>query len=193
MSEHGRHIVWQSRASPGLEHVRVRSEGDQIVAHGRTVRVLGGILEDLRWRIEVDPAWRTRAIRVLREDRLHPLLCAECDGRGRWTVQAGEVRGRLSGCVDVDLAVTPFTNTLPVRRLDPWRPGEEVRIRVAMADPGQGAFLPVRQSYTFRSREGDVRIFGYRNLDSGFEAELSVDASGFVIDYGSEFTRAWSG
>jgi len=193
MNEEGRHIVWQSLASPGLEHVRIRSEGDQLVAHGRTVRVLGGILEDLRWRVECDPAWRTRAVRALIKDRLHPLLCAECDGQGRWIVQAGEVRGRLAGCVDVDLAVTPFTNTLPIRRLEPWRVGEEVRVRVAVADPLEGAFLPVRQSYTLEARRGDVRIFGYRNLDTGYEAELSVDPSGFVIDYANEFRRAWSG
>ncbi len=193
MNEHGRHIVWQSLATPGLEHVRARNEGDQIVAHGRTVRVLGGVLEDLRWRIECDLRWRTRAIRVLLRDRLHPLLYAQCDGQGRWTVQTGEVRGRLAGCVDVHLADTPFTSTLPIRRLGPWRPGEEVRIRVASANPVEGVFLPVRQSYTLESEEGDVRIFAYRNLDSGFEAKLSVDRSGFVIDYGSDFRRTWSG
>ena len=193
MSEHGRHIVWQCPASPGLEHVRIRSEGDQLVAHGRTLHTLGGVLEDLRWRIECDPGWRTRAVRVLIRDRLHPLLSAECDGQGRWSVQAGETRGRLAGCVDVNLSVTPFTHTLPIRRLAPWRVGEDVRLRVAVADPLEGVFLPVRESYTLESLRGEVRIFDYRNLDTGFRAQLSVDPAGFVIDRGDEFRRAWSG
>lgn len=193
MARGGRDIVWQSLGSPGLEHVRVRGEGDQVVAQGRTVRVLGGALEDLRWRVECDPDWRTRSIRVLRHQRLHPVLAAESDGRGRWTVQVGAVDGRLAGCVDVDLAVTPFTNTLPIRRLDPWREGEEVRIRAVMADPETGGFRPVRQSYVLLGEDGGVRRFRYRNLDSGFSAALSVDPGGFVIDYGDLFRRTWSG
>lgn len=193
MAEHGRHIVWQSLASPGLEHVRVRSEGDQVVAQGRTVRAFGAVLEDLRWRIECDPDWRARSIRVLQHQRLHPLLSAECDGKGRWTVQAGHVEGTLTGCVDVDLAVTPFTNTLPVRRLAPWRADEEVRLRVVMADPEAGTFRPVRQSYVLLGEDEGIRKFLYRNLDSGFSAELTVDPEGFVIDCEGLFRRTWSG
>ena len=193
MAKHGRHIVWQSLASPGLEHVRVRGEGDQIVAQGRTVRVFGGILEDLRWRIECDPAWRTRGIRVFQNQRLHPVLAAECDGMGRWTVQAGGVSGKLSGCIDIDLGVTPFTITLPMRRLGPWTVGEEVRVRVATADPVEGTFRAVRQSYALVSEDDGQRVFVHRNLDTGEEARMSIDEEGYVIDYGGRFRRAWSG
>lgn len=193
MTDHGTHIVWQSLASPGLEHVRVRSEGDQLVAQGRTVRVFGGVLEDLRWRIECDPGWRTRSVRVLQHQRLHPILAAECDGHGGWFVQAGETLGKLVGCIDVDLGVTPFTNSLPIRRLKPWKTGEEVCLRVVMADPEAGTFRPVRQSYTLLDEDESTRNFLYRNLDSGLEAQLSVDPEGFVLDYPGQFTRTWSG
>ena len=51
-----------------------------------------------------------------------PALVFEFDGAGHWADGSGAELPDLAGCVDVDIAVTPFTNTLPIRRL-PWQPG----------------------------------------------------------------------
>jgi hypothetical protein len=45
-------------------------------------------------------------------------LCLVKDGNGRWTDQRGAHLPRFDGCIDIDLGGSPFTNTLPIRRLD---------------------------------------------------------------------------
>ena len=39
------------------------------------------------------------------------------DGAGRWQID-GRDAPDLDGCLDLDIQVTPFTNSLPIRRLD---------------------------------------------------------------------------
>jgi hypothetical protein len=39
------------------------------------------------------------------------------DGRGKWTDASGNPLPALDGAIDMDLSVSPFTNTLPIRRL----------------------------------------------------------------------------
>jgi hypothetical protein len=39
------------------------------------------------------------------------------DGKGRWFDAKGTHLAELDGCIDIDISATPFTNTLPIRRL----------------------------------------------------------------------------
>jgi hypothetical protein len=39
------------------------------------------------------------------------------DGQGNWTTSDGQAVSELRGCIDVDISVSAFTNTLPIRRL----------------------------------------------------------------------------
>ena len=62
-----------------------------------------------------EPDWTFRVVRIesANDERA---LTIESDGKGEWTVD-GEWRSDLDECIDVDMVVTPFTNTLPIRRL----------------------------------------------------------------------------
>ena len=44
------------------------------------------------------------------------MLHLESDGEGHWQ-ENGKDRPDLHGCIDIDIQATPFTNTLPIRRL----------------------------------------------------------------------------
>ncbi len=41
-------------------------------------------------------------------------LSLRSDGAGRWSDDRGRPLPELDGCIDVDISVSPFTNTLPV-------------------------------------------------------------------------------
>ena len=95
----------------------------------------------------------------------------------------------LDGCEYVDIADTPFTNTLPVRRLGLVR-GSAADITVAYVDGMDLQPWPEPQRYTRLDRDG-ADVYRFTSLDGGFTADLPVDAEGLVLDYPGLFRRTW--
>lgn len=105
------------------------------------------------------------------------------DGRGGWKVD-DEERSDLSDAIDLDLAISPFTNTLPIRRLD-LAIGEEGDATVAFVSfPDLEVDLDA-QRYT----RLDEDLYLFESLDSDFSREITVDLDGFVVDYPGLFER----
>jgi uncharacterized protein len=100
----------------------------------------------------------------------------------RWTVD-GRAREELHRCVDVDLRVTPATNTLPIRRLE-LDVGQRAGVRAAWVGFPGLEVEPLEQSYERLSEET------YRYRAGAFEADLVVDQTGLVIRYGTQYWSA---
>lgn len=85
----------------------------------------------------------------------------------------------------MDLAVTPFTNTLPIRRLG-LRAGESADILAAYVSPPDMSVTASRQRYTCLE---PGRLYRYRSLDGDFARDIEVDRDGLVVDYPDLFRR----
>jgi hypothetical protein len=157
-------IAWEWLDRPGLEVLDLAVKADGVRAQGVVVAELEGIAVRLRYRLACDPGWRFRAAEIALGDGDARRVCVvTCTPGGEWSVD-GAARPDLSGCEDIDIMATPFTNTLPIRRLDPQG---AVALRVAHVRlPG----LDVRAVAQEYAPLGPGR-FRYRNLDSGFAAE----------------------
>ena len=83
---------------------------------------------------------------------------------------------------DIDIMTTPFTNTLPIRRLA-LPPDAATVLRVVYIRIPELSVEAFDQEYTRLDPAMPPRRFRYRSLASGFTAELAVDAGGLVIDY----------
>jgi uncharacterized protein len=83
----------------------------------------------LSYEVRCDPYWRVRAARVGVPGE-PPRVELFSDGEGNWTGSDGQAVSYLRGCEYVDISETPFTNTLPIRRLG-LAPGESAEIAVA--------------------------------------------------------------
>ena len=92
----------------------------------------------------------------------------------------------LRDCTDIDIAVTPFTNTLPIRRLN-LEVGEAAEIDVVYVTVPDLTLSPAPQRYT----RLDDRIYRFESLDSGYTADITVDDHGLVTDYPGLFRRVW--
>lgn len=140
----------------------------------------GGDRFACRFTVRTDLAWVTLGARVevlsAGGVEVVELGCRN----GHWTV-AGRSARDLVGCVDVDVASTPVTNTLPIRRLG-LRPGEYRDIAVAWIDVPSLRVRRVKQRYTRLKAAGGLDRYVYRSPEHG-EYELSVDRSGLVVDY----------
>ncbi len=177
-------LFWRRTDVEGLERLELVVGPDGVTATG-TVLCLGdgGFRLEHRW--QLDPDWRARAVTVERRDaRGRGDLHLERDGAG-WRVD-GAVRPDLDGAEEPDLSVTPFCNTLPIRRT-PAAAGASLTLDTAFID---GPALTVARSRQRYDRRGPGRLrFVDLGLARGFEAELVVDDAGLVLRYEHLFER----
>lgn len=176
-------LVWASTSSDQtLEHLRLEIGADGTRADGQVV----GLFDDqplrLHYALEIAGDWLVRSVRIEAFGGLQLVLSG--DGRGNWWDAGGNPLPTLAGCVDIDIQATPFTNTLPVRRLglEVGAPGEISVVYIAVPSL---AVEPKRQKYTCLS----PKKYLFESLESDFQAELEVDEHGLVVEYAGLFER----
>jgi len=168
-----RSVLWRGpdgsieRCSLIENRAGVRLAGTVLVAHERAP-------VEVRHASDLDRRWQTRRAEVRITDG--PALLLDSDGRGHWGADGKRVLA-LDGCRDVDLEISPSTNTLPIRRLAPAE-GRTVAARAAWVRFPSLDLEPLEQTYERLS----ATAYRYRSGD--FEAELEVDADGLVVRYG---------
>src|SRR4051812_17300604 len=107
-------VRWREWDGPGIEHLELREQAGEVLADS-VVICSGQTPFAVRYRIECDAGWRTRSVTVDTIGSGRTLVLA-ADGEGNW-FRDGLPVPELDGVLDPDLTVTPFTNTLPIRRL----------------------------------------------------------------------------
>jgi hypothetical protein len=172
---------WEDWAGRGLQHLVLTEHPDAIVAD--CVCVDGDGAFAARYRIQCDIAWRCREldVEIVGEDRA---LRLRSDGQGRWTDGAGAPLPALAGAIDVDLPITPFTNTLPIRRLG-LTAGASAEIAVVYVRAPELSVEVDHQRYTCLT----PRRYRYEAVDGSFTAEIDVDERGLVLTYPALFRR----
>ena len=185
-----RNIMWMPWNEPGLEHLRLVQQTG-VVADGIVVGTEEQSPFRLHYTIQCDPGWLVREVELRLLGPQTKDLTLHADGAGHWHDATGASLSSLDGCLDVDIAVTPFTNTLPIRRLALPVGNSEIIDVVYITVPDL-QFKPVRQRYTCVEQNANSRLFRYESLDSSFTALLPVDEDGVVLDYPELFRRVWS-
>jgi uncharacterized protein len=177
-------ILWTGREYYSLENCLIDAgeNGAEIIS-----TIIGSYeykLYKVEYRIRTNEHWQTVLLEInSRHSNQIQQLKFEGDGKGSW-MQDGKKAEQFNGCIDVDIALTPFTNTLPIRRLK-LNQGQSQNIQVIYCDLLEQVIKPVHQKYTCLSATG----FHYQNIPNDFEANIRVDESGFVVDYPSLFVR----
>lgn len=181
--ESERHVRWEWTDRPGLETLSLQSSATGTVAEGRVLVHLDGAVVRVHYRIEHDAAWGFRAAGIeVGPSETPRRLDIRRSADGRWRVNGAE-RPDLEACEDVDLMVTPYTNTPPLAAR-PLAAGEQRVLKVAWVRFPDLEVRAVAQEYTRLDSGPDAPRYRYRNLESGFAAELTVDDGGLVVDYG---------
>jgi uncharacterized protein len=182
-------ILWTPWDGPGLEHLYLVQNDELILADGLII----GVAEDdgrpfrARYTIQCDARWRVRELRIDMLDAANRRLDLMSDGAGHWSDGAGEPLPGLAGCFDVDISATPFTNTLPIRRLA-LAPGASADVNVVYVDLPELTAAPGMQRYT-RLADGTSARYRFESRSHDFTADLPVDADGLVLDYPGLFRR----
>ncbi|MDR2037132.1 MAG: putative glycolipid-binding domain-containing protein [Bacteroidales bacterium] len=176
-------ILWEGKKNESLEYCLINTvpEGFEInsVVFGKSE---GNVFE-YEYQIKLSPKWITMSFLI------NNLLCNDepfsmiSDGKGKWRIN-GEQLNEYSGCMDIDISLSPFTNSLPINRLKIDNAADK-EINALYIDILNRRISLVHQRYT---RIGHFRYL-YENLNNNYQAYLHVDDSGIIIDYPEEFRR----
>jgi len=185
-----RNIMWTPWSEPGLEHLHLLQQDGNILADSIIVGVSNRMPFRLHYEITCDSHWEVKELSLTILSGSGKSIKIQADGQGHWSTNTGDPVPSLEGCIDVDISATPFTNTLPIRRLE-LRPGQAVELLVAYVLIPEIELRAARQRYTCLELNSSGGLYKFESMESEFRAELPVDTDGLVIDYPGLFKSIW--
>ena len=182
-----RAVVWKNLLIDGTDYCGLSHTAEGWLLKGAFV----GVLKDQRpmlasYEIHCDEHWLTHRGEVERTIGSDvKTLSLSVASRGVWRSSGQEIPA-LAGCDDVDLAVTPATNTLAIRRLN-LQVGSSASIIAAWVKFPELTVEPLSQRYTRLGKD----TYRYAS-NTGFSAEIVVDDLGLVTAYPGGWERIGS-
>lgn len=194
-----RSVVWRRLDRVGLENCRLWKVPLDKVLKGKPAKGLvdyGFRLEgtvfitekgkpyEVRYEVVCNENWETQIARIavgggasMKDTELRR------DEHDHWK-RDGKRLEAFDGLIDVDLAFTPATNTLPIRRLA-LKVGSQADVTTAWVKFPDLTVEPLRQRYMRRH----PKQYRYES-STGFAANLDVDELGLIVRYGEVWERA---
>ena len=170
------HYTWYGVQTPSIERLDF-TMGEKLRARSSLTDRYGRY----DYEVSLDDHW------VFRELTVHghngQRLEVDRGDDGAWSVNK-ELRPDLRGAIDIDLSFSPFTNTLPIRRLN-LAIGSRAAITTAYIACPSFRVISDPQAYTRTS----VNTYLYESLDGDFRRQITVDPDAFVIDYPGLYSR----
>jgi hypothetical protein len=182
-----RTVLWRELFAPGLHWCQLGRTGEGWRLTGAVLTVEEDRPLHADYEIALDDAWLTRDVRVsVRLGDAHPQgLHLAVDVDQRWRIirepampDAADDPAALAGLADIDLAISPATNTLPIRRLN-LGIGEPAAVTAVWVQFPSLTIELLPQRYT----RLDDRRYRYESHDGAFMADLEVDDQGLVVSY----------
>jgi uncharacterized protein len=191
-----RFLLWRGLDGWRTEAAHVELTGDRVRASGTQLGV-EPLLYRLDYELETFERFVTASllVRASGEGWARSLELRH-DGEGAWSCELkaeGEIElppasgemDALAGALDCDLALSPLTNLMPVRRHALHeRPGERDFLMAWVSVPDLAVSpSPQRYEHLRTGPDGSVVRFVDRGLFAGFVSELELDADGLVVVY----------
>jgi len=171
-------IQWRRLDLPGTDDasLEARPGGYVLRGHARFQDTTG--LADLHYEVQMDGRWHTRSASIHGSQGVLPFaLSVRASGTGDWWVN-GAPCPAVVGCIDFDLAFTPATNLLSMRRLA-LPVGQRAEVSAAWLEYPEQSLKPLLQIYHHRHQG----TYQYDCPEIDFHSSLEVRADGFVVAY----------
>jgi uncharacterized protein len=190
-----RFVLWRGLDSWRTEAAHVELAGARVRASGTQLGV-----EPLPYRLDYELETFERfvtaslLVRASGEGWARSLELRH-DGEGAWSCElkaegevelppAGGEMDALAGALDCDLAFSPLTNLMPVRRHALHERGERDFLMAWVSVPDLAVSpSPQRYEHVRTGPNGSTVRFVDRGLFAGFVSELELDADGLVVVY----------
>lgn len=182
-------IFWRPIVGSGYEHLRLVKDDYKITVDSLVIgKTDEGAIFRVQYQIILDTNWIVRKVTIQCIGKEQSLILTS-NGRGEWRDAHGKVISALAGCIDIDISCTPFTNTLPINRLEHTlsTPQEISVVYISVPDL---CYRQVKQTYTLMKTNHTESIFTYQS--GSFTENIKVDTDGIVTEYPQLFLREYA-
>lgn len=182
--QHSEIAIWQAQTWPATECFVLKPSLEGMLAES----FITG-MDDARnpfaiaYKIELTHEWRVKHVGIYSLLDVHKKLRLVSDFAGHWFDADRQQQFALDGCEFIDINLTPFTNTLPVKRLNLTETPQPVDT-VFIDLPS----FQVRRVQHFYSKTGETS-YVFQDVTSQVKANIQVGSSGLVNQYEGYFTK----
>ena len=173
-----RSLLWNRRDRVSLELFQLSEAQTGIRLSGTILTVEDTQPLRVEYTVQCDRTWATRSAHIA---VVHGSVSKELelmvDDQKRWWSD-GQPVPAVEGCIDIDISLSPSTNTLPIRRLSLARGGESDVVAAWIRFPDL-AIEALPQRY---ARTGE-NLYRYASDGGAFTADIEVDELGLVVRY----------
>ncbi len=173
----GHSATWRTWDNQGASTVNLRWENEAWTAE-TSLEQDNAVLV-----LRLSALWVVQQVLLFR-DLEEPDLWLGTDTHGRWGEINGAHRTDLDGCTDIDIAGSPFTNSIIIHRT-PLHTGHAIDLRVITIDVETLGVVTKPHRYT---RTGQ-NTWNYLSLLQNTSVDVTVDEFGFVIDEPNAYRR----
>ncbi|WP_226582775.1 putative glycolipid-binding domain-containing protein [Halobacillus litoralis] len=177
-------VIWNHIESSGAEHVTLKKFATHMEVRGTVLLVNDDVPRHIIYDLKLGLDWKTKKVKIYEDGETRPFV-VQAEEQDKWWVD-GEYDENLDGATNIDLTITPFTNTLPINRVS-WTIGQRRTFKMVYVNPLRKEVLPLLQVYTYLGDTDGQRIFQYKCRD--YETALVVDEEGWVVEYPGAFYR----
>ena len=183
-----RTVLWRPLDGAGVEHCTLRKLAKGVRLEGHVISTadgLGGTVPlHVHYIVDTDSVWRTRAVSISQHyGTVQTTLRLDVINHRWWTAEGVEIP-QLHWLIDVDLGVTPATNTLPIRRLA-LNVGQRADVTAAWLRFPALTVEPLPQTYERLA----PNLYRYSSDGGRFSALLETDDLGLVVRYEGGWER----
>jgi hypothetical protein len=169
-------VVWQSELLSTTEILSIEDAG-KYRANGKITGALKNHPLQVSYELIIDHNWHIISVAIeVKAEKSFKLFLEKKNGK--WYDLQGKYYPDLDSAIDVDISLTPFTNTLPIRRLK-LAEGKKEEITVVYFDLPEDMFKAVTQNYTNMGKG----LYKYENINKGFTSMIQTNEDGLVVDY----------
>lgn len=183
-----RTVSWRPLDSTGAEHCILRKLAKGFRLEGHVISTApcpgGAVPLHVHYIVDCDTVWRTRAVSISQYfGTVQTTLRLDVVNQRWWTADGVEIP-QLHWLVDIDLGVTPATNTLPIRRLS-LEVGQRAAVTAAWLRFPALTVEPLPQTYERLA----PNLYRYSSDAGRFSALLETDDLGLVVRYEGGWER----
>ena len=173
-----RSVLWTRRDTVSLEYFQLHETPGDVRLSGTVITAHEGEPLRIEYVIHCDESWVTRTARInLTRGTASTEMSLVVDDQRRWWRDGKEI-AEVAGCFDIDISLSPSTNTLPIRRLALEHGGAR-DVAAAWVKFPELTVERLSQRYV---RTGE-RSYRYSSNGGAFTADIEVDELGLVVRY----------
>ncbi|GAA4926204.1 putative glycolipid-binding domain-containing protein [Mucilaginibacter defluvii] len=180
-------VIWKRLADyKSVEHCLVTASATDITISSTIAGTVNEQAFEVNYSLLLDSGWNCKEVYIEYISDGTPRSWHYVNIAGGW-LGGTDTQPLHCDCIDVDISVTPFTNSLPFNRLK-LQPGQTAQIEVLYFDVMAHSVFTTTQKYTCINEQ----TYKFEVADGSFAAELTIDSDGMVTSYPGLFERMYS-